>query len=169
MKSAIQSKLQTVLSYPFFERCGEPLPKNVRALYAWQAAAREANSTKWGNCRLMARNALFDQVQRKSWERCQEWDPIVIEVRSLARAFISDLIGGMKVPSEFADEIQRNVPWDIIFICVEEAFSDIVRPVFHIPVLEPWYAAGHFPCGWDGQEFPEHWDGVIRDGRPMVF
>jgi hypothetical protein len=38
-----------------------------------------------------------------------------------------------------------------------------------MPVVEPWYAKGHFPCGWDGDEFSDRWDGVVKGGQLMVF
>jgi hypothetical protein len=54
-------------------------------------------------------------------------------------------------------------------ICIETEYRDLVEPVFAIPYLDTWYATGHYPCGWDGEEFPENWDGVIRDGWLIVF
>jgi hypothetical protein len=51
--------------------------------------------------------------------------------------------------------VRDAVRSDLMLICLETHYQDIVKPVFHTPYLDIWYAAGHFPCGWDGDEFPE--------------
>src|SRR6266700_2332173 len=137
--------MQDIFKYPFFESCGKPIPEDLVRASNWQVAVQESTSRKWKNCRLAASNTLFDSVQRKNWFRGQEWNPLVEELRPLILAFVDRLLPKVPLP--------------------EEEFRDVVEPFFCIPIQEPWYAAGHFPCGWDGGEFPEHWDGVIRDGR----
>ncbi len=118
---------------------------------------------------MAASNTLFDSVQRKNWFRGQEWNPLVEELRPLILAFVDRLLPKVPLPEEDASRVKHVLSWDLMGLCLEEEFRDVVEPFFCIPIQEPWYAAGHFPCGWDGGEFPEHWDGVIRDGRLMVF
>ncbi|HEV2329128.1 MAG TPA: hypothetical protein VGY56_10110 [Verrucomicrobiae bacterium] len=65
--------------------------------------------------------------------------------------------------------VRDGISWDLLFICLEVHYQDIVKPIFYLPYLDPWYAAGHYPCGWDGDEFPERWDGVLRGGQLIVF
>ena len=77
--------------------------------------------------------------------------------------------------------IKDSVSWDIMGLCLEIEYSDIVNPIFFIPHLDPWYASGHFPCGWDGDEFAhdfesgdetirfDGWRDLSRHGRLIVF
>jgi hypothetical protein len=169
MKPEVEAKLAAVFRYPFFQSCGGPLPKTVTTAEDWEAAVRDFSSRKWDNCELMARNALFDAVQRKSWEREQEWNPMVLEIRPRIYSFVETLLPKRPVPPQLAAKVRRGLPWPIMFICLEYAYRDLVPPMFYIPVIEPWFAAGHCPCGWDGEEFPEHWDGKVRRGRLIVY
>ena len=91
------------------------------------------------------------------------------QVEALAQPFIDDLAESNIVPQEIKAQIKRQVSWDITFICLECEFSDLIKPFLYIPFIDPWYAAGHFPCGWEGTPFPIGWDGIVRDGRLMVF
>lgn len=169
MKPNVQLKLDAIFGYPFFRSCGERLPKEVTAVDGWQVAVKTCNTRKWENCRLMARNALQRFTAQRAWERSEEWNPLADELRPLIDAFVDDLLPKTCVPEQLAGKIRNDVRWDIMLICFEHEYCDVVEPIFYVPYLEPWYAAGHFPCGWDGQEFPAHWDGVIREGRLVVF
>jgi hypothetical protein len=157
------------LKYPWFQTCGQPLQGDVTTVSNWKDAVKESSSRKWNNSCLMARNALDFKVQTQSWERGQEWNPLAEELRPIIVSFVEQLLPKTPVPTKLAPKVKATLSWDIMFLCFEYHYQDIVQPVFYIPYLEPWYSKGHFPCGWDGEEFPEHWDGIIRDGRLMVF
>jgi hypothetical protein len=169
MKPEVEAKLKAVSKYPFFQSCGHPLPKEVKAVQKQEVAIKECSSLKWQNCRLMASNALFDYVQRKCWERGQEWNPLADELRPLVTSLAEKLVGRAFFPEGFHIKLKNVLSWDIMHICFEEAYSDLRNPFFFIPLLDRWYAAGHLPCGWDGEEFPEHWDGTLRRGSLIVF
>lgn len=122
----------------------------------------------------MARNALQRSLESQystegMWERAQEWAPLLIEIRPAIDGFVESLSPRIPLSDQLRTRLGHQLSWDISFICLKCEFSDIVEPIFSIPVLEPWYAAGHFPCGWDGKEFPRRWDGVIREGQLMVY
>jgi hypothetical protein len=117
----------------------------------------------------MARNALQGLVEQRCWSRTNDWNPLADELRPLIVSFVESALPNSAVPQKIAEKIKHKIAWDIMFICLEHEYRDVVNPLFYIPLLDPWYAAGHFPCGWDGAEFPEDWDGVIVGGKVIVF
>ena len=104
------------------------------------------------------------------WERLQEWNPLGKETGPLINSFIdSSLLPKIPLPDDLKVKIKHNLEYDFFYMLLECELSDISEPVFFLKHLEPWYAAGHFPCGWDGKQFPDGWDGVIHQGKLMVF
>jgi hypothetical protein len=169
MKRRIERKLETIFEYRFFQSVAEPLPPSVTPVTSWSRAAKECGAQKWANCQLMARNALQRFTEIQCWDRAQDWNPILQEIRPLISIFCEALVRKTDLPEKLLTAIKTDLSWDIMFICLEHEFSDVVQPFFYIPLLDPWYAAGHFPCGWDGPEFPDRWDGVVREGQLIVF
>lgn len=98
-----------------------------------------------------------------------EWNPLVEEIRPQIRDLLDQRLAGIGISTDFATKIKDSADWDLMFICVEEEFKDLVEPPFFQPVLEAWYASGGFPCGWDGEEFPHPWEGGTPPGRLIVF
>lgn len=168
MKPEIKSKLESVFSYPFFQSVGKPLPAFITSVSNWPAAAKMCRSHKWETCQLMARNAL-QRFTETNWNRSEEWNPLSDELRPLILSFVDSLLSTFPLKDRALKNVRDALSWDIMLICFEQEYRDLVKPFFYIPVVEPWYAAGHFPCGWDGDEFPAAWDGIIRGGQLMVF
>jgi hypothetical protein len=117
----------------------------------------------------MARNALQRFTEKELWHRTEEWNPLAEELRLLIGSFVESLLSKNLIPDIFVDLTRHHLCWDIMLICFELEYRDMVDPFFSLPLLDPWYAAGHFPCGWDGKEFPAGWDGKIREGKLIVF
>jgi len=169
MSPSIRAKLDTIFAYPFFQSVGRPLPATVKAVDSWGAAVREATSRKWENCRLQARNVLSELLgfrerdmadkaeALRHWQRREQWNPLVKELRPLIRSFVDALHLRTGIEAELAEKIKSDLSWDITGMCLEEEYKDLEQPPFFLPYLDPWYAAGHFPCGWDGKQFPERW------------
>ena len=169
MNPELHSKLATIFAYPFFSSVGEPLPPSVSQINTWTKAVKECNSNKWENCRLMAGNTLQRFVEQRRWERTRDWNPVTDELRPPIISFVTTLLEAKKIPPEIANKIRHKLSWDIMGICLEYEFRDVVPPFFYVPLLDPWYAKGHFPCGWNGEEFPERWNGYMGDGKLIVF
>ena len=190
MKPRVKQKLDQIFSYPFFESVGKPLPPTVSSVKTWAQAAKSCGFLKWGNNQLMARNALQGQIESRYpedrvnhffWHRFQEWNPIVQEVRPVIHAFTDDLLTKIPIKDKGLKNIRNSVSWDMMFICLEIEYSDIVNPIFSLPYLDPWYASGHFPCGWDGDQFAhdfetgnetiffDGWSDLSRHGKLIVF
>jgi hypothetical protein len=178
MKPEIKAKLDSIFNYPFFQSVGNSLPPTVTPLKSWSAASKICRSHKWETCQLMAGNALHgkiearypeDTVNHYFWHRFQEWNSLAEELRPLVLSFVDDLLSKFPLKDKALKNVRAAFSWDIMAICLEFEFRDIVEPFFSIPVVEPWYAKGHFPCGWDGDEFPDRWNGIIVGGQLMVF
>lgn len=175
MSPAVKAKLNSILKYPFFSSVGQPLPPTLSRVNTWESAAKTCGFLKWRNNKLMARNALQDGITSQfpkpgMWERLQEWNALVDELRPpIIEPFVETLLPKVPLNDSNLEKVRDAVRSDLMLICLETHYQDIVKPIFHIPHLDPWYAAGHFPCGWDGDEFPDAWDGVIRGGQLMVF
>jgi hypothetical protein len=169
MKTGTQAKFQAIANYPFFRSVGEALPSTVKCVSSWSQAAKLCHSRKWKNNRLVARNALFDTVQKASWNRGQEWNPLVDDLNPQVTRLIDDLLHKVSVPQHLVDKIKPALLWDIVAICFEEEYRDLRAPAFYIPYLDPWYSNGRFPCGWDGEEFADDWNGVVQGERLIVF
>jgi len=161
MNPDLQAKFNSICAYPFFETVGAPLPNAVATVSGWPLATKHCFSRKWTNCRLVARNTLFDVLQRRSWERgVKDLETLSKELAPLVNDFVDLLLPKTSLPDDLVEKVKPRVAWDIYFICVEYEYRDLVEPLFYISCLDHWYAAGHFPCGWDGKEFPEDWEGI---------
>jgi hypothetical protein len=169
MKAGGKVKLKEILSYPYFTRVGGPLPVTVTKVNTWKMAAAECCSIKWENCRLMARNALQRSVETVAWARGEEWNAVITEVRPVIKTFVTEELAKHPVPVSDLPKLNAALVWDMMFLCLEYEFEDVLEPLFFIPFLQPWYAAGHFPCGWDGEEFPEQLEWEITPGKLIVF
>ena len=178
MTPVVKAKLDSILKYPFFSSVEQPLPSTVSRVGTWSQAARTCGFLTWENSTLQARNALQgriqarypeDRVKHYFWHRMEEWNPLGEELKPILIPFVEGLVSKLSLSDKDRKTVRNNINWDLLFICLESHYQDIVKPVFFIPCLDPWYSAGHFPCGWDGDEFPEQWDGEIRGGQLIVF
>jgi hypothetical protein len=169
------AKLNSILRYPFFSAVGQQLPSNVGKVENWSQAAKTCGFLKWKNSKLQARNAIQGAIEDQypkpgMWERMQEWNPLVDEIRPhIIEPFVETLLSKIPLEKQHLEGVRYALRSDLMLICLEAHYQDIVKPIFFTPYLDPWYAAGHFPCGWDGDEFPEQWDGVVRGGQLIVF
>jgi hypothetical protein len=59
-----------------------------------------------------------------------------------------------------------HVGWDLNFAGFEFVCRGAVPPLFFLPVLLPWYARGHYPCGWDGTMIKSDWAGDSASDLP---
>jgi hypothetical protein len=174
MRPRARQKLDQIFSYSFFESVGKAVPDSVIHIATWKMAAKECSKLKWSNCQLMARNAIQTRIEKQypkpgMWERLQEWNPLAEETAPLINSFVDSLLPRILLPDKSKEKIKHHLRYYIFYACLECEFIDISEPVFFIKHLDPWFAAGHFPCGWSGKEFPTAWDGALCQGKFMVF
>lgn len=164
-----QSKFESFRAYPLFSCVGQPLPPVVAEVGNWRDAAKFASSKKWERCCLMARNLLQRSVEVLDSKRIVDWNSVADKLRPEITLFADRKISEMNVSPEIARAIKPQLSWDMMMICLEFSHRDIVDPPFYCKHLDAWYREGHFPCGWDGEPFPDRWNGDTSAGRLIVF
>ena len=174
MKPRVQAKFDQIRSYPFFENVGQSLPDSVEPVGSWLEAAKECARLKWSNSLLMARNAIQKRVEDQypkpgMWERLQQWNPLAEETKPMIESLLASLMQKVPLPDGPKTEVRNDVQYYIFYTLLECELSDISEPVFFMQHLDPWYAAGRFPCGWTGREFPVSWNGVLPTGKLIVY
>jgi hypothetical protein len=135
MKPQVLAKLEDFLKYPLFETVGQPLPDSVAAVRNWTETAKLYETRKWQNCRLMASNALARFVYIKSWNRGQEWNPLSDELRPQVLTFVDARLPKTSAPESLREKLRAQLAWDILLICLEHEFRDVVAPFFYLPLL----------------------------------
>ncbi len=162
-----QQKLEQIVRLPLLRHVGAGVDETVVQVCDWKAAWISAKSLDWENCGLSARNALQEKLEQSASKQLQYWNAAADAIRPGIVEFVARCAA--MVPSKFAKEISDQIAWDVMFMCLEEAFKSEVPPLFYVRILEPWYARGHFPCGWQGALFPDDWDGELPAGRLVVY
>ncbi len=169
MNPAVKHKLEQIFRYPFFSSVGRSLPNSVTTVDTWTKAIKQCNMPKWESSRLRARNALQIAVNKASWDRTQEWNPLAKELSPAIDDYVDSMLLKSSLNEVERKSVKAKISWDLMFICFEEEYRDLVVPLFYIPYLDVWYNAGHFPCGIVGKKLPDDWDGRITDGQLIVF
>jgi hypothetical protein len=166
---AAKAKLEEITSYPLLKFVGTPLSGDVKTVPTWETAARECKSDNWQRCCIMGRNVLQRLTEQRAWDRSDRWDEYVEAIRPRIVSCVEDLRSVVTAPVSIFEKVRHNIAWNLLFICLEAEYSDVVEPIFFIPYVDKWYQCGHFPCGWNGLPFPDGWDGIIRGGNVIVF
>jgi hypothetical protein len=122
-------------------------------LSSWRQAIAFCGSPEWEDLRLEMANQYCERIARHSKERFARWNEIVDGLKKtlvpLVREKIEPVVQQQNPPKAFEDSVR----WDIIHLCMEMEYSDVVPPGFYAG-LGSWYIRGHFPCRWRGV-FPE--------------
>ncbi len=126
---------------------------------SWDEAIESCSTLDWENLTLEAANQLRERIREKSKERFNQWNMICEIVKSFSDALVNDKIRGIMESNNIPEIFHRCVRWDILHLCMEAEYADIVKPSF-FAALSFYYYNGHFPCGYSGT-FPK--------GRFVVF
>jgi hypothetical protein len=108
-------------------------------------------------------------VRQRSHDRAQEWNGIAAELRRLIAGVVARSVEPVAATFKLELDFRSAVSWDMLLICMETEFSDLVPPMFFVPRLLPVYTAGHFPCGWEGPKLNEGWEGELPNSRLIVY
>jgi hypothetical protein len=123
-----------------------------RILSSWQEAVDHCSSTYWESICLEAANQYCESIVRVSKERFRLWNEVVLDVKKTVVPFVSRKLGPLLRVNDLPSAFEATVRWDMIHICMETEYADIVAPGFYACQCH-WYTEGHFPCGWEGR-FP---------------
>lgn len=162
--------LEAMQSWPWFEHVGEPIDNpGVMAVGSWADAVDPERSFIWECVTLQVSNRFSYDLRKRNWHRAQMWNPLVDEFKRILKPLF-ERIGALGARLSLPEgAFYHQVQWDIVGICLETEYADIYSPLFNVPILVPWYQAGHFPCGWDGPELSEGWSGELPRYHLYVF
>ena len=162
--------LRAMEAWPWFEHVGEPISDpGVIAVNSWDEAVEPRQGYVWECLRLQVLNVNYDAVNTRDWHRAQSWNPLVDEVKQILKPLfdrIRELGTRLSLPEK---AFYHRVTWDLVGIATETEYADVSPPLFNVPVLAPWYRAGHFPCGWDGPVLDTDWNGEFPPYHLHVF
>lgn len=156
--------------WPWFCHVGTVFTaENIKRIDSWNHAIEQCSGRIWEIATLQVRNSFFREISQLDWYRFNDWNNIVVDVRSLIAPLIERFVLPVStkhsLPKVFVDQVR----WDVTGIAMETEFADIRPPNFNINVLAPWYERGHFPCGWDGPELPDGWNGEFPPFKLFVY
>jgi hypothetical protein len=162
-------KLKEFGGYQWFANVGQPLKENFIPVHTWDDALNRSRGDIWNSVQLQVKNSYARQVRQTNHDRSVQWNPITSELRKAIAVIVENSIKSLSHPVRLKQDLIGSVSWDLLMICLEAEFSDLVQPLFFVPRLEPIYRAGHFPCGWEGPKVKEGWEGKPPDYPLYVF
>lgn len=156
---------------PWFENVGRADDESISPVKDWkEAQVYTCDQLVWLNFR----NSISNRHRRfwgdvypkgenaKALEKVEKLVKDVVKRRKL-KQIDSHLKGKQKRPSA---SFVYHVLWDLNFAGFEFVCQDDVKPLFFLPLLLPWYARGHFPCGWRGTMIKAEWHGNSQADLP---
>lgn len=169
MNARTQQMLQRLESFQWFANVGQSAKDDYIPVRTWSQAVESCAADVWSSVQLQVKNRIARDVRQKCYERSEEWNRIAAELRRGIAVIVTHSIEPVAKQFRLKPDFQSAVSWDMLGICIETEFSDVVRPLFFVPRLLPIYEAGHFPCGWDGSKLNEGWEGELPNLRLIVY
>jgi hypothetical protein len=146
-------------SVEWFQNVGQKDNEFVEYVGTWKAAIKSCSSTAWENFTLEAANNLRVRILKVAPERFKLWNEVIDIVKPFSQALVQDKISGILAAENLPKAVSDCVEWDILHLCVEAEYSDVVEPGF-FSSLSYHYYTGHFPCGYKGK---------IPNGKIVVY
>jgi hypothetical protein len=159
MHPSTRATLKELEEVEWFRNVGVNDVSRAIVLPSWEEAMRHCISLEWMNLSLFLTNELRTQVRELSSDRFQKWNELIDEIKAYTIPFVADKCRGVIETHALPQCFMAAVNRDILHLCMECEYSDIVPPAFFAGNAY-WYVAGHFPCGWKDEP---------PSGRPIVF
>lgn len=137
----------------WFCRVGVADTDSATVLSSWKDAAKSCKSRKWTDLCLEAANQLRERILERSRERFEQWNVVAKDCRKVAIPLVRRKLRPHILKHSLPNDVEGAVSWDIIHLCIEAEYADVVSPAFFAS-QGYWYVNGHFPCGWKG-DFPD--------------
>ena len=160
VKKATKTIWKSLIDVTWFANVGSPpKDKHVVSVKSWEEAMRGCLSRDWWNVTLEGSNVLRERIYAKSVKRFDLWNRRVDKVTALALPTVKKRLAKVckeqNLKPKDCEEFITRVKLDVIGICMEVEYADLVKPFFYL-TLKDWYSRGHLPCGWKGDldEFP---------------
>jgi len=135
----------------WFSNVGNRNSKAVVILSSWEEAIEFCTGEKWRHFTNEASNQLSLALFKSDKAMFNRWNEVAEELKRATIPLVREKIGSVVVSNSLPIEFEDCVQWDILGLCMESEYADIVKPGF-FAALGYWYMVGHFPCGWEGEE-----------------
>jgi hypothetical protein len=162
MNPTLQVLADISLSHPFSRIGRRDVMRGCVHVPSIEMAVEHCMSESWAALQLQAANRLRREARSRNYDRIIKHNQIVddLKANSVFRKII-DMVP--HVDSKTGNVLRSSCEWDILSICLEVEYGDLVPPLVFVPYLLPVYKAGHFPCGWSGPKLETGWDGSLPE------
>lgn len=147
------STLDKLDSVQWFIHVGQQDMQHAVYVRSWDDAVEHCSSEEWENLTLEAANQLRERIVEIDKRRLNQWNEILEVVKPFAYAITDEKAGPIFKQKQLPKVFLDTVKWDILHLCMEAEYADIVKPAF-FSSLAFYYLEGHFPCGFSGN-FPD--------------
>jgi hypothetical protein len=144
----------------WFSSVGSAVDEDVVTPKSWSAAISHSASDFWDDFVLDRRNEFTRRLQKLSPSRDDEWNECAREIKLELESLIFGITQSVTENRNMAKKLFSVVRWDILHFVLEVEYSDVLPSAFFTEQAK-WYLRGHFPCGWEGGEYPQ--------GRRIVY
>lgn len=149
-----KATLAELVAADWFSAIGKPVDGPIIVVASWYEAMTYCESDAWERILLGTANALAERVMKGSSDRYRLWNEIATEIRQVTIPLVEqrtqEIIEEFRLPTTF----KATVEWDVAHLCMEAEYADVTPPGFYAAQAY-WYVQGHFPCGWEGAQYPE--------------
>lgn len=149
MRRSTENLLEQLEDAEWFSSVGRPTESSVLNVPSWHEAMATRATEEWDEALLGGANQIRQGLGVQHNDRYQEWNAIVHEampsIQQLIAKKTAPTLSTVSLPPYFNAMVQG----DIVHMCVEMAYVNIVPAGFYSGLAE-WYCQGHFPCGWIG-------------------
>ncbi|MBK8036243.1 MAG: hypothetical protein IPK22_03790 [Verrucomicrobiaceae bacterium] len=117
--------------------------------------------SRWDGHRLMLSNRLSYNLAQASYERLTSWNSFVTGIHPRVSEIATQL--ATKITDPKTNEITNSICQDLMDMCCEVEFADLVPPLFALPRVLPVYQAGRLPIDWEGPEIDTYWASSAKE------
>ncbi len=132
----------------WFTKVGQLIEdKSIVRVSSWDeaiATSRAKYPGDWADMTLEAMNIVGHEVQRHDRAQYQEWNAHV--------DWIKAQLGFLKVKVLNSPLKESDISFTVLGACIEAVYGGIVETKLLRDICE-WFVKGHFPCGWEGEDF----------------
>lgn len=172
MESSTKKLLSDLDQVDWFCNVGnhQGLSSEVQFLDGWPQAMEICSTQTSKDARLEASNELSVQLSLHHGVAYRSWNQKAEEIRPLVDSLIKKKLSNGVVRSRLPGDAEKIVfsvlQWDFLSLGLAHEYRHLVRTRYY-ELLERWYFAGHFPCGWIG-EVPDDMENAFMLGRLAV-
>lgn len=148
--------LDTLYEIDWFSKVGIRDLEDVEYARDWADAERLCSQSIYQNLKIEAANELRLRVLKRDKSRFEKWNEVARTVRPFAKAVVADKTAESFAHGQLKKSTIDTMNWDIIHLCLESEYLDLVEPgFFHAQAF--YYRAGHFRCGVKGEKDKLRW------------